>query len=262
MSVFELSKWYADCVSDDGNAVILYQAELRLGMVPIHYESILLKDHDSPALARYSLRRHSEPIAKDDRIEWKSSNWRARASWCGLGSTQREVLFESDAGTLLWNCVAPRAVATVQIDNERSLSGWGYVEHLRLSVPPWRLPIHRLRWGRFVNATDALVWIDWSGPYAKRVVYLNDLPAPAACITDKEVVLETSGAALHLEDSHVIREGRLGETALAVFPKLRDLFPGSIVNVRECKWVSRATLRRPGCPDSTGTAIHEVVEWP
>ena len=43
MPVFELSKSYADCVSDEGDAAILYHAELRIGVLPIHYESLLLK---------------------------------------------------------------------------------------------------------------------------------------------------------------------------------------------------------------------------
>ena len=262
MSVFELSKWYADCTNDQGDAVILYHAELRVGMLPIHYQSLLLKEPDSPVRAMYSLRRQSAPIVKDGCIEWQSPNWRIRARWHDLGVAHRELLFKSDGGALQWNCIAPRSAACVQIGSGKSFEGWGYAEHLKLSIPPWRLPIHRLRWGRFVNATDALVWIDWSGPYTRRIAYLNGSPAPAASITDQEVVLEGSGTTLRLEDSHVIREGLLGETALAVFPKLSDLFPDSILNVRECKWVSRAVLRQPGCPDSTGTAIHEEVEWP
>jgi hypothetical protein len=43
---------------------------------------------------------------------------------------------------------------------------------------------------------------------------------------------------------------------------LKNLFPDSVLNMRECKWVSTAVLRLPGHPDSTGMAIHEVVEWP
>lgn len=260
MSVFELSKWYADCISDKGDAVILYHAELRIGMFPIHYESLLLKEHDSPVRAMYSLHGQPAPIAKDGCIEWQSQNWRTRAIWHDLSGAHQEVLYESDSGGLRWHCVAPRSVASVQIGSDQSFEGWGYAEHLKLTIPPWRLPIHRLRWGRFVNATDALVWIDWSGPYAKRIAYLNGSPAPAESITDQEVVLD-GATALHLEDFRVIREGPLGETALAVFPKLGDLFPESLLNVRECKWISRALLRRLGRPDSIGTAIHEVVEW-
>lgn len=113
-----------------------------------------------------------------------------------------------------------------------------------------------------MNATDALVWIDWSGPYNKRLVYLNGSLASAENINDEEVVLAGEEASLHLEEKQVIRDGKPGATALSVFPKLSNLFPASVLDMRECKWLSTAVLRRPGYPDSTGMVIHEVVEWP
>jgi hypothetical protein len=249
-------------VSEQGDAAIVYYAELRIGLLPIHYESLVLKEPESPARALYSLGRSSAPAIKSDCIQWRSPKWATQAHWNNLGEQHDEVLFQSDAGDLQWNCIAPRAAASVHVDSGRSFQGWGYAEHLRLSLPPWRLPIRRLRWGRFVNATDALVWIDWRGPYTKQVVYMNGSSVSAERITDREVALAGGTAVLQMEDSKVIRDGLLGETALSVFPKLGDLFPTSVLNMRECKWLSRATLRRPEHPDSTGMAIHEVVEWP
>jgi hypothetical protein len=124
------------------------------------------------------------------------------------------------------------------------------------------LPIRRLFWGRFVNSTDALVWIDWSGSYNKRAVYLNGVEVRAFEIDQNKVVLEEIGAALVLDQGSVLREGALGSTALNVIPNFERLFPGSILNMKERKWLSGAVLRRQGQPDSTGFAIHEVVEWP
>jgi hypothetical protein len=262
MSAFELSKWYADCVNEQGDAAILYHAELRLGGLPIHYESLLLKNRRSPARALYSLRRSPPPSFEGGRIEWQSPKWQAQGNWKDLGVEHHEVLFESEAGVLEWNCLAPRAISSMQIGSGDLSQGWGYAEHLRLSVPPWRLPIRRLRWGRFVNATDALVWIDWSGPYNKQVVFLNGSLVSAETINDEEIVLAAEEVTLYLEDKQVIRDGKLGATALSVIPKLSDIFPASVLNVRERKWLSVAVLRRPGYPDSTGMAIHEVVEWP
>jgi hypothetical protein len=67
---------------------------------------------------------------------------------------------------------------------------------------------------------------------------------------------------LSLDTGTILRDGLLGSTALSVIPHLDRLFPDSILNMRECKWLSRAVLRRPGHPDSIGMAIHEVVDWP
>ena len=262
MSSFELSKWYADCANERGDAAILYHAQLRLGGVPVHYQSLLLKDHGCAARALYSLRSHPAPAVEAGRIEWQSPQWRARGSWGDLGAGHREQLFESDDGSLEWECLAPRAAASMAIGYGDRREGWGYAEHLRLTVPPWRLPIRRLRWGRFVNATDALVWIDWSGTYNKRILILNNSLTSADSISDAEVVLAGRAATLYLEDKQVLREGKLGATALSAFPRVSELFPGSVLNIRECKWLSRALLRRPGQPDSSGMAIHEVIEWP
>src|SRR5208337_33524 len=142
----------------------------------------------------------------------------------------RELLFESGSGSLDWNCTAPRAAAMVRIGSEPAIQGWGYAEHLRLTLAPWRLPIRRLRWGRFVNATDALVWIDWSGTYNKRVVYLNGSSVCTAEISDHELALDWSGAVLSLDQGVVLRDGLLGSTALAIIPNLDRLFPNSILN--------------------------------
>lgn len=262
MPAFELSKWYADCVGEQGSVAILYHAELRLGGLPIHYESLLLKDRNSPSRALYSLRRQPPPSIEGDCIDWQSSKLRARGTWNNLGPVHQQVLFRSGSGYLQWNCVAPRAASTMQIGSADPYHGWGYAEHTRLTVPLWRLPIRRLRWGRFVNATDALVWIDWTGPYNKRIVYLNGSLVSADKIDDQEIVLEQEKAVLHLKQREVIREGKLGATALSVSAQLSHLFPDSVLNIRECKWLSTAVLRLPGYADSTGMAIHEVVEWP
>jgi hypothetical protein len=262
MLAFELSKWYADCISDQGDAVIIYHAELRWRAAALSYASLLTRRAGCPPRARYSLRKHPAPALHADQIVWESPHWRAAGSWRDLSPRHENVLFESESGSLAWSCLAPRAASAVQIDPEPAIEGWGYAEHLRLTIAPWRLPIRRLRWGRFVNATDALVWIDWSGSYNTRVVYLNGSSVCATEIGDGELVLAENAAVLSLDTGTMLRDGLLGSTALSVIPQLDRLFPSSILKMRECKWLSRAVLRRPGHPDSTGMAIHEVVDWP
>ncbi|HUA62414.1 MAG TPA: hypothetical protein VML19_26900 [Verrucomicrobiae bacterium] len=259
MPDFELTKWYADCVSERGDACILYSAELAFP--PIRYTSLLRLQDGRPAQNRFSLRKQASPEMRDGCIEWNSRRWKAEGQWSCSDSSIRETLFDSPDGSLEWECLAPRAGAYLRTGDEPEIRGWGYVERLRLSVAPWRLPIRELRWGRFINGFDALVWIDWRGPYNRQVVYHNGAAVPARSIGDTGIEL-SDGAVLRFEASTPLREGRLGATALAVIPHVDRLFPASILNVRERKWLSRAVLRRAGCADSTGMAIHEVVEWP
>ncbi|HUI57109.1 MAG TPA: hypothetical protein VLY04_19170 [Bryobacteraceae bacterium] len=262
MGDFELSKWYADCVSESGDALILYSAELRWRGLAIHYANLLTHRADRPGSSRFSLRQQPPPAVRDGCIEWKSRAWHAEGIWNEAGIGLRETLFDSPAGRLEWECLVPRAAALLRVRGEQPLRGWGYVEHLRLSLPPWRLPMRQLRWGRFINATDGLIWIDWRGPYNRQVVYHNGAPARAESIGDREIVLADGAGMFSLDCGAVLREGLLGSTALAVLPNLDRLFPSRVLRIHERKWLSRAVLRRPGQPDSTGLAIHEVVEWP
>ena len=247
MAGFALEKWYADCTTDDGRAVILYSAKLDWRGPAIHYTNLLARGR-----SRVSLRRQTGL----EGMAWRSAKWKAAAEWREPGAAVREMLYESDGGRLEWDCVAPRCTAEVRIGDEH-YRGWGYVERLRMTVAPWLLPIRELRWGRFVNATDAVVWIDWRGSYNRRVVYWNGAAVGASAIGDRAIVLD-DGSVLSLDETAVLREGALGTTALKM---VRTAFPRSILNVRERKWLSRAVLRRPDGSESVGMAIHEVVEW-
>ncbi|MFI5311418.1 MAG: hypothetical protein ACHQQ3_09310 [Gemmatimonadales bacterium] len=259
---FDLVKWYADCTTAAGDALILYSAELRWRGPPIRYTSLLTHRDGGPAKTRFSLRKEPAPVVSEGSVGWRSAAWRAEGQWREAGPELHELLFDSPGGRLEWSCIAPRATAHARVGDTAPLRGWGYVERLRLTVPPWRLPIRRLRWGRFINETDSLVWIDWSGPYTRRVVYDNGEAATARTIGDRELVLGDGRTTLGLDPVAVLRDGALGTTALSVLPDLHRIFPSALLDVRECKWLSRATLRRPGRPDSIGMAIHEVVEWP
>jgi hypothetical protein len=261
MTAFMLSKWYADCTSEEGDALIFYSAELNWRGPAIHYTSLLTHRSGSVPRSRFSLRRQPPPEVRENGIEWKSRAWKAEGLWSEPAAAIHEVLFDSPIGSLEWNCMAPRAGARLHIDGDE-FRGWGYVEHLRLSVAPWRLPIQKLRWGRFINETDILVWIDWHGPFNRQVVYYNGAAVTAREIGDRKVVLSDGDVVLSLETEATLREGLLGATALAVLPNLDRIFPAHILKVREQKWLSRGVLRRPGRPDSSGMAIHEVVEWP
>jgi hypothetical protein len=261
MAEFELSKWYADCTSENGDALILYSADLSWRGPAIHYTSLLTHRKDNPSHNRFSLRRMPAPEVRGNGIEWQSRMWKAEGHWDASVGEMREILFNSPTGSLEWHCVAPRAAARLNINGEE-IRGWGYVEHLRLSVAPWRLPIQQLRWGRFINATDVLVWIDWRGPYSRQAVYYNGTAVSAREISDSKVALAEGDIVLELEKEATLRKGQLGATVLSVLPNLDRIFPASILKVREQKWLSRGMLRQPGRPDSAGMAIHEVVEWP
>jgi hypothetical protein len=165
-------------------------------------------------------------------------------SWQALDPPVSQTLYDSD-GTVEWECCQPRGRAEVRIGHER-LRGLGYVERLTMTVPPWRLPIEELHWGRLLTEAGSLVWIDWRGPRPLQLVFRNGAEAEPALL-----------ARLELDRGLVLRDGALGKTALAIVPQVGRLFPWRILRVQETKWRSRGVL-----DGMSGWAIHEVVRWP
>lgn len=232
---FHLSKWYLDCVSDEGEVFLAYRAALRWRALRIHYASVLGRDA--------SLRKSPSPVEGAGVLEWRAPSLEVEGRWERLDPPIRRTLAEG----VEWDCVQPRARAEVRV-GRRLFRGLGYAEHLTLAIPPWLLPLDELRWGRFLSPTDGLVWIDWRGPQNRQLVFHNGVSLDSL-------------PGLDLEDGLVLRDGSLAETVLSVIPKFERLFPSRILRLRESKWRSRGILRRAGAPDARGWAIHEVVRW-
>jgi len=234
--MFHLSKWYLDCVAEDGRVFVAYSARLRWRGLTLDYTSVLG--------AASSLKPCQTPECTGDRIEWRAPEVGVEGTWQALEAPVSETLYDAD-GTVEWNCCQPRGRAQVHIGSE-CLRGLGYVERLTMTVPPWRLPIDELHWGRLLTEAGSLVWIDWRGPHSKQVILRNGVAAEPELL-----------AQLELDRGLVLRDGALRKTALSIIPKVERLFPWRILRVKETKWRSRGSL-----DGASGWAIHEVVRWP
>jgi len=254
-TAFQLSKWYLDCVTDLGDASIAYIGMVDWGPVRVHYSSVI-ESKAQFVSARHSLRPQTEPGISHGLLHWRSTALKMDGEWQADSPAIRETVFASDAGLIEWQCFMPRARA--RIGNR---FGLGYAEHLRMTIAPWRLPIRTLRWGRFSTGSDWIVWIDWLGDFTRRIVYRNGQVAPASLLEDGQIKFD-DGTRLIMDRSLVLRDGPLGSAALSAIPGIRKTFPARLLNVNECKWRSRACLRRPGASTVEGWAIHERVEWP
>lgn len=254
-AAFKLSKWYLDCITDFGDASIAYIGMAHWGPIRLHYSS-LLENTAQSVTARHSLRPQTEPNIDRGSLRWRSGALRIDGEWQADSLEIRETVFASGAGSVEWHCLMPRAKSRI---NKRC--GLGYVEHLNITIAPWELPIRTLRWGRFLTPSDWIVWIDWIGDFACRIVYWNGEIVPTSLLEDGQIEFH-DGARLAMDRSLVLRQGPLGGTALSVIPGVRDTFPARLLKVNECKWRSRARLERSGRSAVEGWAIHESVEWP
>jgi hypothetical protein len=116
-------------------------------------------------------------------------------------------VFDSPEGAVDWECLVPSGAATVG-----PLGGLGYVERLRLTVAPWRLPIRTLRWGRCLTPRHSLIWIDWLGGSDRHFVFLDGVPVPDL-------------PAVAFSDTLTIRDAPLGSSVLGAIPGLGRVAP-------------------------------------
>jgi hypothetical protein len=252
---FQLSKWYLDCVSESGDVSIIYTGTVQWRGMRLNYSSLL--DCTRGCLtSRRSLRKMNAPQAERDSISWSSKPFNLMGKWQSRAVALHETVFESRDGAVEWECLMPCAKS--QIDQR---TGLGYVEHLAMTISPWKLPIRCLRWGRFTSKSDWAVWIDWAGEYNRRIAFVNGEARATEVLEDGRVGF-ADGDCLEMDRSMTLRDGPLCSTALSSIPGARNTFPARLLQVRERKWRSRARLERRDRSAVEGWALHEIVTWP
>ncbi|RPJ73483.1 MAG: hypothetical protein EHM24_07870 [Acidobacteria bacterium] len=160
-----------------------------------------------------------------------------------------------------WRCEAPAARMLVHLGREVAIEGAGYAERLELRLPPWRLPIDELRWGRWISdeGCRSVVWIDWRGAEPQTLVYTDAVRAREAAAGDNEVA--AGGRRLTFADRRVLHQRTLGDLLGSLAPLLPAL-PRRWLALEDRKWLSRAVLDGPSERPAEGWAIHERIVFP
>lgn len=287
-SRFHLTKWYLDAVADDGSAVLCYWLRMRWHCFSLHGASVV----EVPADPAQGVRQRSRwmraagppPALRGQQVVWESSSGGVHGVWDGGGMSSASVpgmhhaLLED--GLLDWHCHVPGGRVhgmaeggTRAAANPAALCGsraWGYAECLHMTLPPWRLPVNELRWGRAVNSSGSVVWIDWRGPRPQNLVWVNGVLMRGGHIDDahvneaaRDARVSWQGGQVQLAVRRVIRSGALGQAALqrspaAAFTRVRGKAARRFLDTHESKWLCDARM-----PDgSHAFAIHEVVHFP
>lgn len=260
---FELSKWYVDAVGDDGEVFIGYRANLRWRALSIAYAATLTGGA-APARTRSTVRPGREPDLSGDTLGWAEPRLRVAATWRGAARPILRTLHESQEGAVRWRCLLPSARARVACGGvERA--GLGYAEHLSMTVPPWRLPLDVLRWGRFLTADRSVVWIDWEKGRDARTWIFVDGAEVRGKVSEEGISFEGGRVDLPASGRVVLRAGRLSRLLrnlpLSLPRPLRARLGSRALAIDETKWRTRGALERAGAPPAEGWAIHEVVRF-
>lgn len=257
--MFELHKWYLDLITDDGTAAIFYAARLRAGSLRVAYAATLLAERSAERESA-TLRDVALPGLDGDVATWESGPLQVRGRWCRDAPAIERTLADGPDGAILWTCHMPRARASVDLGGRR-LEGLGYVESLRLTVAPWRLPFHALRWGRHTSSAHSLVWIDWDAGERGRWVWLDGVEQPGAVPCEAGVRLSAVGAELRLQERRVVRDRRVFATISDILPDAARRLAGPLAGMHERKWLSRSAVVGAESPPDRGWTLHETVTW-
>jgi hypothetical protein len=263
-NLFLLEKWFLDFVTDEGEAYIFYAAKMRWHKITVPYKSVL---HYSPATGKMHRARFNNvrfPLIKDKTISWKDSALKVDGIWEARADSLNAQLFASVEGRLEWNCFQPTSMVKVKV-GDIDLNGLGYAEQLILTVEPWKIPMKELRWGRFVSATDSLLWIEIKSEQTKQWIWFNGEKADNAIVSDTEIIIQSVDIRLKLENRQVIEsEKKINQVVkrmLRFIPGFKHSIPFNFLSAEEYKWISRGSLYKNGLPEGEGWVIHEYIDF-
>jgi len=106
---FLLSKWYLDCVSEQGDVFIGYAAVLRWRGFLVRHSSILRHQRDRDLTRNASARTYSPPGVAESSIGWSSSELNVTGVWRPLSRPVERTIFASKHGSVEWRCLQPSA---------------------------------------------------------------------------------------------------------------------------------------------------------
>lgn len=258
---FSVDKWYLDLVTSDGVVVIGYAIEVRWLGLDLRMASRLVARPGERSEVRTLVGEHTPVRDEDGDLVWTADALGLRASWRPDAAPFGRTLLDAPEGRIEWTCAMPRARATA-VTATATHDGLGYVEHIHLSVAPWSLPFHALRWGRHVSDRHSLVWIEWDDGRALRAVWLDGQPQPSARAETAGVSGLSGRWALQWHEGRDLARRRIGALIEDAAPALAAPVAGRLARMQEHKQVAASSLvDGAGRPLDAGWTIHEVVTW-
>jgi hypothetical protein len=309
MRSFSLKKWYFDLITADGHVLYLYFIVTRIAGISQGYASAHLTLSGGAAVKSSC---HTKPATSEDgsRILFgesfllageESSQIQLRLPrlsidlrytptgdpWTPAG----DGMLIRNRNHLLWRVPYAKALVAgrLVVDSlTMEVSGLGYHDFVELTIPPWRLPIAELLWGRAHCGSFSVVYdqiMTKSGDYLQHVLLCEEKAPPTntvpcgnklcslqnASVEGRRFQIKTDPAdrvTMLVHDSFNLRlyrrcilEDAILVTDERIKPKLLKHFLIHVTDeARELKMLSEASLHI-GDAAIEGLAIHERVSW-
>jgi hypothetical protein len=256
-----VSHWYLDCIAPGGDffvgtATSIRRSKFHLNIVSESYgTSGRVVNKHSVAFAE------SSPRLTDSVLTWDCSPLGVRGCWTSQAPRIEKTLVSAPNHAIVYNGVAPKAFATVNIGNNINFEGLGYAHQLLITSDGWTLPVSEARVGRYLTDRECLVWLDLVGKNPGTWVWRNGMEQDLALVTDDMVALDHN-ITLGLAYKKVVREGQVGDTLLTSLPVLKYLIPARLAECCESLWRTRAVLLDGLDETDTGWAMHSLIRSP
>lgn len=261
---FHLSKWFLDFTTKSGEAMIFYSAKLTWHRWSASYTSWLNYNPGSGVEVKSRFSKVNIPQLKGTQIAWNDSKFGISGIWESVASMIEARIYNSEEGFLDWRCYQPASKVRLQM-NERILEGSGYAEQLILTVPPWKIPMDELRWGRFVSNDNHLVWIELREKSRRNWLWLNSDKMNGCIIEDDRILIPERNLVLYLDRGVTLEsEKKISSVVGKVvryIPGFNNVMPLGFLMADEIKWLSRGELQNTGSTVASGRAIHELVKF-
>lgn len=261
---FQLSKWFLDYIGQDGETMIFYSARLHWYFASVDYTSCLQYRLSEGVKSKYRFSWAQMPQVEGNRINWADKEFGISGSWEARADKIETRIFESDEGYLDWKCYQPASNVHLQTTSGTK-EGRGYAEQLILTVPPWKIPMDELRWGRFNSDAHHLVWIELKEKEIHQWLWLNGEKLNDVQIGDDKICIAQKQLVLSLDQSVILESEKkissVVEQIVRYIPGFNKLMPLNFLMADEKKWLSNALLKSDGMPIAQNFAIHELVNF-
>lgn len=261
---FYLSKWFLDFVGESGEVMIFYSAKLIWRGLPVSYTSWLNYYPTIGVNTKSRFHGVQKPQISGEVITWNDIKFGVGGRWKSLAPMIQTKLVDTDEGFLYWKCFQPASGVSLRI-GDRILEGRGYAELLILTIPPWKITMDELRWGRFDSAEYNMVWIELRSKVKKQWLWLNGEKIDNCQIEDDYILMPDKELVLNLDRRVVLESEKkissVVEILIRYLPGFNKIIPPNFVMADEFKWFSHGRLHNKNRTITEGNAIHELVNF-
>ena len=255
---FYIDKWYLDFVNEDNEVWIFYAAKLYWHGIVVPYTAIISGGPGRKSLKNSRYRHINFPECDAGKITWNDSGFDILGTWELQSSSISSRLFEDNSGYLDWHCHIPSGKVKLNIKG-REMTGTGYVEQLKITIPPWVIPIDELRWGRFISEDG------FRNSEEKNWVWINGDIVKYCTITDNQIKIAKEKINIEIDKVYDIENeqsiNKVVKNLVKYIPGFGKALPLKFLLAQNHKWFSKGVLHDFSEDICSGNVIHELVEF-